>query len=81
MIGSVIYVMGIQKFRTLIHRRMSLEAAALQNSSYLCFVVNRSRNYCSGMYISYPVVQINFDSCETMIVAPKVRVSSKQESM
>ncbi|KAI0266285.1 hypothetical protein BGY98DRAFT_1030889, partial [Russula aff. rugulosa BPL654] len=30
-----IYVMGIQKFRTLSHRRMGLEAAALQNSSYL----------------------------------------------
>jgi hypothetical protein len=52
MIGSAIYVMGIQKFRTLSHR-MGLEAAAFQNSSYLNFVVNRSKNYSSGMYIIF----------------------------
>jgi hypothetical protein len=39
--------------------------------------VSRSRN-CSGvMYVSYSVVQEDFNSCETMIVAARVRVSSK----
>jgi hypothetical protein len=54
-------------------RRMGLEAAALQIFSqlFICFVVNRSRKYRSGMYVSYSIVQKDFDSCETMIVAAK----------
>jgi hypothetical protein len=46
---------------------------------FICFVVNKSRNYSCGMYISYSVVQRDFDSCETVIVAVRVRVSSKQK--
>ena len=56
---------------------MGVETAALQNSSYLSFVVNRSRNIVVGC-ISYSVVQRDFDSRETMIVAASVRVLSKQ---
>jgi hypothetical protein len=62
MIGSAIYVMGIQKFRTLSHGRMGLGAATLQIFSRLVFsfVVNMSRKYNSGMYISYSAVQKDF---------------------